>query len=126
MRTISGLFNEFGATLQFPYYFGENWNAFDECVKDLSWLYTSGFVLIIIDADQILIEAADSDGQMQSLLTILNSAAKEWSIPVEKGVAWNRPSKPFHVIFQVTSDKADNFHSRLNKKGVDISELSLV
>jgi len=45
---------------------------------------------------------------------------------VEKGVAWNRPSKPFHVIFQVTSDKADNFHSRLNKKGVDISELSLV
>jgi hypothetical protein len=123
MRTISGLFNEFGAALQFPYYFGENWNAFDECVKDLSWLYASGFVLIVHDADQILIEATDSEGQIQSLLRILNSAAKEWSIPVEKGVAWDRPSKPFHVIFQVTPDKADNFRIRLSKTGGDISEL---
>jgi len=39
MKDYQGLYNEFGAALQFPYYFGENWNAFDECIKDLSWLY---------------------------------------------------------------------------------------
>ncbi len=125
MRSVSSLFNEFGAALQFPYYFGENWNAFDECIKDLSWLYAPGYVLIIHNADQLLIESADSEGQMQSLLKILNSAAKEWSIPVAKGVAWDRPSKPFHVILQVTPDKVDDFRIRLIKTGVNVSDLSL-
>jgi hypothetical protein len=30
---------EFAASFQFPYYFGENWPAFDECINDLSWLH---------------------------------------------------------------------------------------
>lgn len=28
---LSGIVREFGAALQFPYYFGENSGAFDEC-----------------------------------------------------------------------------------------------
>lgn len=31
-------FDELAAALQFPYYFGENWNAVWDCVTDLSWL----------------------------------------------------------------------------------------
>jgi hypothetical protein len=122
MRNVSGLFNEFGAALQFPYYFGENWNAFDECIKDLSWLNASGYVLIVHDADQILIEDADSEGQMQSLLKILKSAALAWSIPVDEGAAWDRPSKPFHVIFQASPESMDAFHIRIRKVGIEFSD----
>src|SRR5437879_2485828 len=54
MSTPAGLFDEFAAALQFPYYFGENWNAFDECINDLEWLRSSAYLLIIVNADQLL------------------------------------------------------------------------
>lgn len=34
-RTVSHFFDEISAALQFPYYFGENWAALDECLADL-------------------------------------------------------------------------------------------
>src|SRR5438045_1068505 len=56
MRQQSRLFSEFAAALQFPYYFGENWNAFDECITDLEWLPGEAYVLIVTNADQVLRE----------------------------------------------------------------------
>ncbi|QIS02446.1 hypothetical protein F5X71_09020 [Nocardia brasiliensis] len=39
MRTTTELFAEFAAAFQFPWYFGQNWAAFDECMTDLDdWL----------------------------------------------------------------------------------------
>jgi hypothetical protein len=38
MRRLPELNDEFAAAIQFPWYFGANWAAFDECVKDLAWL----------------------------------------------------------------------------------------
>lgn len=124
MRNISALFNEFGAALQFPYYFGENGNAFDECINDLDWLIAPGYVLIIHDADQLLVESTSRDEQTQSIMAMLASAGEEWSRPVEGG-ARARPSRPFHVVFQTDSDKAEMFRDRLKKLGVNFSELSL-
>lgn len=124
MRNISALFNEFGAALQFPYYFGENANAFDECINDLDWLIAPGYVLIIHDADQLLVESTSRDEQTQSIVGMLESAGEEWSRPVEKGVR-ARPSKPFHVVFQTDSDNAGTFRLRLKKLGANFSELYL-
>ena len=37
-RSVSDFFKEYSAAFQFPAYFGENWNAWDECACDLDWL----------------------------------------------------------------------------------------
>ncbi len=34
------------AAMQFPAYFGRNWDAFEECVNDLSWVPAAGHVLL--------------------------------------------------------------------------------
>ena len=35
MRSTEGFYNELAAALQFPLYFGKNWDALDECLADL-------------------------------------------------------------------------------------------
>ena len=40
-RSVNDFFKEYSAAFQFPAYFGENWNAWDECACDLDWLMFS-------------------------------------------------------------------------------------
>ena len=48
IRLEEDFLREFSAAFQFPWYYGENWNAFDECAADLDWLSFS-HILIVID-----------------------------------------------------------------------------
>lgn len=63
MRTLDGLVTETSAALQFPSYFGYNWAAFDECLGDLMWLPATGYVLLITDASQLLVQGELDDLQ---------------------------------------------------------------
>jgi len=54
MRTTADLFNEVAAALQFPPYFGENWDALDECLTDMEWLPAEAYVLVVLDAKHLL------------------------------------------------------------------------
>jgi len=64
MRTVSGLFDEIAAACQFPYYFGENWAAFAECLGDLDWMNSKRFVLVITEFEEILANEADDMGAL--------------------------------------------------------------
>src|SRR4051794_36382752 len=70
-KNVLSLFDEFSAALQFPYYFGENWNAFNECITDLDWLDARSFVLVVLDAAALLMDEPESSS---SLMRILRSA----------------------------------------------------
>ena len=43
----NSLFKEFSEKLDFPDYFGFNWDAFSDCMTDLSWLDNKNSFLII-------------------------------------------------------------------------------
>ncbi|MEW1690044.1 barstar family protein [Streptomyces sp. NPDC091265] len=50
------VFQKFWETLKFPDYFGWNWNAFYDCLRDLQWLSSDYHILIIESAESVLSE----------------------------------------------------------------------
>jgi hypothetical protein len=99
MKDYEGLFNEFSAALQFPWYFGENGNAFDECLADLSWMPPRlGYVLVISHGEECLELTKDSG--LTWLVGSLERAATDWSISVDEGQPWDREPVPFHIVLQ--------------------------
>ena len=61
--------------MQFPTYFGANWDAFDECITDLTWCPAERYVILYDYAD---IFAQAEPTQYQIALDILNSAKEHW------------------------------------------------
>jgi len=99
MRRESGIFDEFSAALQFPYYFGENWPAIDECLSDLSWLpNTHGYVLIISDADELLVDDDDHLQLLRIFVSMLDRLTTEWRQIVSNDGPWDHEPVPFSVV----------------------------
>ena len=123
MRRVNSLFDEFVAALQFPYYFGENWNAFDECLTDLAWLPGDVYILIITNSEATLAE--EDEEQFFTFIEILHNAGEEWSRPVETSEPWSHQPVPFHVIFQSSESDLDVVTSRLKSTRVPFQEMQL-
>jgi Barstar (barnase inhibitor) len=99
-RTRQALLDEFSAALQFPYYFGENWPAFNECLADLDWLSIStGVVVLVYEAVQVL--ADEHPGDMAAFVRAVQNAGSVFGRPVEDGEWWDRSALPFHVVLQL-------------------------
>lgn len=47
IRSKEKLFSIFATALRFPKYFGWNWDAFEECLRDLSWLPADRPIVIV-------------------------------------------------------------------------------
>ena len=52
-KTEDIMFYEVSASFQFPYYFGENWDAMDECLCDLEWLLGKSASILSLTLDEI-------------------------------------------------------------------------
>jgi len=115
MRHVDGLFQEFAAAFQFPYYFGENWPALEECLRDLSWLPAKAYLVCITSADQLLVE--DSPDSFEILTRILKKAAKEWVEGSPDHALDGRSEAPFHVLMQVSKESEERFLDRLESMG---------
>lgn len=112
MRTWAALMDEVGAALQFGDYFGENLSALDECLSDLDWLPTDqGYVLVVVDPQEVLVEEAASPGgpdqELENLIDVLATAAATYAEPVELGEAWDRPAVGFDVILAPAAEHQD-------------------
>lgn len=116
--TKQTLFQEWAAALQFPYYFGENWDAFDECITDLEWLPARGYVFAITLTDLLL---RDADEDLQVLVRLLEKASAEWATPQENDQESQRQAVPFHILFHCEPENEVITCNRLERAGVRLT-----
>jgi hypothetical protein len=68
-RSKMALLREWSAALQFPEYFGENWDAFEECLSDLTWLRRKHCAVFVTNYDQMLASSLSSFKTFVSILS---------------------------------------------------------
>jgi hypothetical protein len=76
-----GVFDAMARALDFPAWFGNNWDALEDCLSDLSWRPARGEVL--------LFETYPRGAQLEMLLDVLRSSAQFWA----------GRSRPFFAVF---------------------------
>ena len=99
-KTPAHLFAEFAQALEFPDYFGHNWDALEECLADLEWLPAKGYILLITEAGHVL---PDDEDEFQTFLEILRDAGEAWGNG-QAGMSTQRAT-PFHVLFAVSEQE---------------------
>ncbi len=109
--TEPAFFDECAAAWQFPYYFGENWDALDECLTDLEWLPAEAYVFCVSQGVRLL--EKEPSAQQQRLLLSLHRIANEWGRPTP-----TRPAKVFHVLLQCTAEEKPSLDQRLRAAAV--------
>lgn len=80
------LLSAVAGAMKFPDYFGKNWDALDECLRDMEWLPAKGYVLIFNDAKQFWRDQGPLGGK---LIESWLFAAENWAIK----------KIPFHLVF---------------------------
>jgi RNAse (barnase) inhibitor barstar len=88
--------------LEFPDWFGRNWDAFFDCLTDLSWLPSRGHVLVLLNAAKMQEHAPET---LETAMLIMRDAASVWSgrnvtlrvlvdLPGRRGKPGRRKSRP--------------------------------
>jgi RNAse (barnase) inhibitor barstar len=75
--------------MDFPAYFGSNWDAFEECLHDLTWLPARGYLLLYEDVAAF---ARHNPAEWATAYDILDDAVAHW----------RKTATPFVVLFRKT------------------------
>ncbi|MEU8386886.1 barstar family protein [Micromonospora sp. NPDC048842] len=78
MTDADHTFYEFSDALLFPGYFGWNWDALSECLRDLHWLPADGYLIVVENAPRVLSSSAED---RHTLFQILAQAVHHWASP---------------------------------------------
>ena len=97
-RSKEGLFQEIASALQFPHYFGDNWDALEECLGDLGWIDSDHLTLLITNVDMLL---SSGRKDLVTFLEILRSVHDLEETVLER------------VVFQCDETKASSARKRL-------------
>ena len=88
IHSAINLLESIEVALHFPSYFGCNWNALYDCLRDFDWIKVKTIFLIHYELPRL------TDDELQIYLQILRDAAEDWQ-PDE--------SHEFRVIFPSTA-----------------------
>jgi hypothetical protein len=103
--TAQELFLEWARVLEFPPYFGQNWDAFEECINDLEWLDGKAFILVIDDADALL---RNSRTDLQTFAAVLTRAFT------------GNESRRLNVFFHCLENRERQTRSLLQEAGITV------
>jgi hypothetical protein len=94
VRTPDDLMSELARVVQFPSYFGRNWDATLDLLTDLSWIPAKGYALIITASDEL---ARIGTQDLIRFVQVLGATIHVWRD--ERGEYAERTSPvPFHVM----------------------------
>lgn len=80
-RTKAGFFREISAAMQFPSYFGENWDALSECLCDLNeWLSFKAVTVVIDDYDRLFGSGQKAAKDRETIRSIFEDTAVFWAV----------------------------------------------
>jgi hypothetical protein len=119
-QTLDDLDNEVSAALQFPYYFGENWAAFSECISDLDWVPGDAYILMFSQANLIL--QHEEARHFGVLMRILTEARENW-IADRQSLSNVGPTPTYSYIFQVADQELASFSERMKEAGITLQSL---
>lgn len=71
----SEFFQACAETMNFPDYFGYNWDAFADCMNDLSWLSANGYILLYTQPKNF---ANNDPSEWSTVLLVLQEAVEYW------------------------------------------------
>jgi RNAse (barnase) inhibitor barstar len=74
-RDKADFLGKIAAAMRFPDTFGGNWDAFADCLRDLSWVEGSGYVLIFENSQNFCITHRD---EFDVAMDIFDDAAAYW------------------------------------------------
>jgi hypothetical protein len=87
VREREDLFDLLQSAFRFPY-FGRNWDALDDVLRDLSWIEARGFVLIVDGAETL----------WARLPLMAGALVESWLLSADY---WAARDIPFHLVFQL-------------------------
>jgi len=93
IQTKDGFLRIVSRALKFPDYFGMNWDAFEECLTDMSWFASKGYILVIDNLEEF---AYKVPRELKIARNIFESAAKYW----------REHEMPFFVLLVNEEDKS--------------------
>lgn len=77
--------------MDFPEWFGGNWDALADCLSDMSWRPADGYVLLLEDVEGWRTKAPDD---FDTVIDIFNEAA----------IGWARMRRPFWTLMPLPAD----------------------
>jgi Barstar (barnase inhibitor) len=100
------LLQALSSAMSFPPYFGQNWDALADCMRDLSWCRSDGYLLLFENGD-VLWKCCPTD--FKTFLEILDNVA----------LVWREDSIPFHVLMTGTGELAKAAESVVGEGACD-------
>lgn len=75
VRDKASLFERLATALEFPDWFGHNWDALADCLGDLSWLQADGYLILLENCDGF---RTGHGGDFATALQVFSSASDAW------------------------------------------------
>jgi RNAse (barnase) inhibitor barstar len=113
LMTEQGIFSSFAKALQFPSYFGRNWDAMVDCLDDLCGAVTGGvgIAVVVHDADQLL----ETEHFPLSVSVLCQGADRANSAVDLDGFPLDRPALSEHFVFELREFDPEQIAARVRQ-----------